>query len=287
MKKSTKFFCIISILFIVIGLILCGIAYGFGSNFQNLSQIFTDSKIFSYLYRNNNQELDKDALIWESTDSSIVYYFLEVKGKENPITSIEIDCNTCKVIFKAGEKLEVKVLDLQATDLTCRINRKGIFQIKDSSSFGIFNIFNRKRYTNNGTLEITLPESLKLENFSCNNNIGSINITENFIKCENLKIDNHNGEISIEKLSSNQSEIHCNYGTVYLAGEFLNDTKIDCKSGNIEIYPTNSFSYLVDTTMGNVVIKGNNFSNSSKKTSTIKQTNNFDITCSLGYVNIN
>lgn len=287
MKKSTKFFCVLSFLSIVLGLILCGISFGFGANFDDITKEFANNKILSYFYRNDNSDLDKDALIWENPDfSEENYFFVEPSGKENPIKSLEINIDSCSLIFQQGSNLQIKVSNLQENNISCKISKSGVFKIQDSSTFGLLNIFSRKSFSKNGKIEVTLPASITLDNLSIKNNNGSISILNNYISCNKLKIKNENGEIALTDFSSNQSDIFTNYGKLLLSGKLYNQTKLNCVSGKIDLSIGNDFSYKVSRGLGNIIINGESFSNSSKNISSTKQTNHIDIQCDLGTVDI-
>lgn len=287
MKKSTKFFCGFSFFCIILGLILCGIALGFGANFNQLSNIFSESKILSFFYRNNNSDLDKDALIWENSETSFEnYYILEIAGKDNPIKSLDINIESCKLVIIPGDSLQVRASNLLENNLTCKISKGGTFTIKDSASFGLFNIFTRKNYSENGIIEITLPKNFSFNKINLYTNKGNISILENFFTCEELNIENSNGKITLENVNSQSSKISTNYGETILSGSFYNDTKLDCASGKIDFYIENDFSYFVEEGFGNVNINGKNLSNSTSKISTSKKQNNIKVNCKLGYVQI-
>ena len=287
MKKSTKFFCVLSFLSIVLGLILCGISFGFGANFNDITREFANNKILSYFYRNDNSDLDKDALIWENPDfSQENYFFVEPSGKENPIKSMEINIDSCSLTFLQGENLQIKVSNLQENNISCKISKSGVFKIQDSSTFGLLNIFSRKSFSKNGMIEVTLPFSINLENLSIKNNNGSVSILNNSINCNKLLIQNENGEIAMTDFTSKESDIFTNYGTLFLSGNLFNQTKLDCASGKIDLAIGNDFSYKVGRGLGSIIINGESFSNSSKNISSTKQTNHLNIQCDLGTVNI-
>lgn len=287
MKKSTKFFCILSICFVALGLILCGIAFLFGADFNDLTKQFSNSKFLSYFYRNDNSDLDKDALIWENPNiSQQTYFFVEPEGKNYPIKSLEINIDSCSLIFQKGESLQIKAANLFENNISCKITKSGVFKIQDSSSFGLLNIFSRKSFSENGVIEITLPSSLTLENITIKNNNGSISIVDNSFLCNKLYIQNENGDISLSNFSSNQAKISTNYGSINLDGKMLNETKVICASGKINLQISNDFSYKVQNGMGSVNINGESFSTSSTKSSSLKNQNNIDIQCKLGSVRV-
>ena len=114
MKKSTKFFCFIGLISIFLGLILCGISFIAGANFEEYADIFAKSKILSYFYRNNNQDLSKDALIWENAENSQDNFFIINPNEKNeyPLTSIIVENINSKILFSLGDSLEIKVSNL-------------------------------------------------------------------------------------------------------------------------------------------------------------------------------
>ena len=287
MKKLTKFLYILSLLFIVLGLLIFGISYGFGARFENLSQYFTNSKIISYFYRNDNTELEKDALIWENPDiSEKNYFFVKIEGEENPINNLQLEIDTCSVVFVKGEKLQVKALNLLNSNITCKVSKSGTFVLKDNVSFGIFNIFGRKKYSENAVLEITLPEAYNFEKINISNKIGSISITENAFSCKQLKVKNENGNITLNNIVSQSSEIYTNYGNILLSGNLFNKSKLKCDSGKIDLYIGNDFSYFVKSGLGNIIINGNSYSNSTKNISSFQKEDNIEIQCKLGSIRI-
>ena len=286
MKKSTKFFCGLSFFCILLGLILCGVGLAFGGNFDEFSKVFSDSKILSYFYRNDNSDLDKDALIWENPDDSQQnYFFVDVKGKNNPIKNLEINVDSCSLVFLEGEEFSVKAKNLLESNVTCKITKSGNLIIQDSPTFGLQNIFNTKRYSKNGTIEVTFPATMDFDKITINNINGSIAILFNSFYCNKLTLTNENGNITLQKIQSKDSDISTNYGTVNLYGNFLNQTKIGCAYGKIDMEIANDFSYEVAGGIGNVIINNESFS-SSRKVSSLKKQNNIKVDCKLGTVKI-
>lgn len=286
MKKSTKFFCGLSFFCIFLGLILCGVGLAFGGNFNEFSKVFADSKILSYFYRNDNSELDKDALIWENPDfSEQNYFFVDVKGKNNPIKNLEINVDSCNLVFLQGEELSVKAKNLLESNVTCKITKSGNLIIQDSPTFGLQNIFNTKQYSKNGTIEVTFPASMNFDKITVNNINGSVAILYNSFVCNKLALTNENGNITLSKIESKNSDIYTNYGTVNLSGKFLNQTKIGCAYGKIDMEIDNDFSYEIAGGIGNVAINYESFS-SSRKIATLKKQNNIKVDCKLGTVKI-
>jgi len=286
MKKSTKFFCFVGLISIFLGLILCGISFIAGANFEEYTDIFAKSKILSYFYRNNNQDLSKDALIWENAENSQDNFFIIMPNEKNdyPLTSIVIENINSKILFTLGDSLKIKVSNLQENAITCKLSKKGLLTVKDSTSFGIFNIFSRHNYSENGTIEIVLPENIYLEKLSVNVKYGYFGNLENHINCDELLINNHLGETFIYNISSQKSEIINDYGKIDILGDLYNDSKIFCNSGKIELALNNNFSYTVDNGMGSVIINGLSLSNYNKRTFSEKALNNLDIQCKLGSV---
>ena len=287
MKKSTKFFCGFSFFCIILGLILCGIALVFGANFNQLSGVFSESKILSFFYRNNNSDLDKDALIWENSETSFEnYYILKPSGMDNPIKSLDVNIESCKLVFIPGDTLQIRVSNLLEDNLTCKITKSGTLIIKDSASFGLFNIFTRKNYSENGIIEVTIPENFSFNKINLYTNKGNISILDNLFTCEDLIVENYNGKICFENVNSQKSKVYANYGEIILSGCFYNDTKLDCSSGKIDLYIENDFSYSIEEGFGNINIDGKSFSNSTNKISSYKKQNNIKVNCKLGFVQI-
>lgn len=285
MSKSTKFFLVLCFILISLGLLLCGISFCFGVRFTDLNTVFENSKIISYFYRSDNSDLSKDVLIWEESENiGEKFTELEIENKDKyPLTSINLESDRCKILLKKGDDLKVKFANLLKENLSCSLSKKGLLTIKDTPSFGLFNILERKNYSENGIIEVYIPENITLENFLATVNYGSLVFQENNITCETLKLKNLNGNILGEKIISQNSTISNEYGTILLSGELCGESDIYCNSGRIELLLKNTFSYTEDKGMGSIIINGKSSTNYLKK-SNIEETNNLDIQCKLGTV---
>lgn len=288
MKKTTKFFCVLSLIFISSGIIMCIVSFCFKANFQQLKQSFEKSKFFSYFYRNDNSDLTRDALIWEDFEANDdLFKSINITNIEKySIKELNLSSNHCQIIIKPGDTVQLRIKNLIEENINCSISKNGVLTIRDTPSFGTSNIFTRQSYSENGIIEITLPQNISLEELNLSTkDLGSILIEENQIFTKNLSISNLNGNIFLANLTSEKSNIYSEYGEVIIYGNLLNDSKVSCDSGSIELFLDNQFSFSLNNEMGNIIVNDISYSNINKPT-TENMNNNLVLSCKLGNIKI-
>ena len=288
MKKLPAFFSKLAVFLIIAGLLLCIGALIAGASFQETLSSFKGSGLQNYLRRNDNLDLDNDALIWDE-QSRLSDTINEVFETEK-IKKIRIKTNSTDILVKAGDDFSVFSEQLSKNMIDIKLSKRGTLTIDDTKTgFSANNMFTNLSYIENNILVITIPENFSAEDISVENGTGSF-YTENVIlSTKSAGFKNDTGSVFIDSLKCEKTNIDNGNGTVFLAGNISGTTNVSCGSGSVEIETSlnkENSSYSVEAGMGEISFFGTGFDGSGKVSSGAKKNNHFSLKCGSGRISI-
>lgn len=288
MKKLPAFFSKLAVFLIIAGLLLCIGALIAGASFQETLSSFKGSGLQNYLRRNDNLDLDNDALIWneQSRQSDTINEVFEA----DDVKKIRIKTNSTDILVKAGDSFSISSEQLSKNMIDIKLSKRGTLTIDDTKTgFSANNIFTNLSYIENNILIITIPEIFSAEEISIENGTSSF-YTENIVlRTKSAVFKNDTGSVFIESFESGKTNIENGNGAVFLAGNINGTTSISCGSGYVEIETSlnrENTSYSVEAGMGEISFFGTSFDGSGKVTSGAKKTNHFSLKCGSGRISI-
>ena len=288
MKKLPAFFSKLAVFLSIAGLLLCIGALIAGASFQETLSSFKGSGLQNYLRRNDNLDLDNDALIWneQSRQSDTINEVFEA----DDVKKIRIKTNSTDILVKAGDSFSISSEQLSKNMIDIKLSKRGTLTIDDTKTgFSANNIFTNLSYIENNILIITIPEIFSAEEISIENGTSSF-YTENIVlRTKSAVFKNDTGSVFIESFESGKTNIENGNGAVFLAGNINGTTSISCGSGYVEIETSlnrENTSYSVEAGMGEISFFGTSFDGSGKVTSGAKKTNHFSLKCGSGRISI-
>ena len=148
MKSGSKIVLIVGLVLFSIGLVVVLVSFVMGARYTEIGYIFEDTGIEEYYYRNNNNELDKDSLIWEENLNDISADVYNYPAKK--VKSLNISIDAAEVIIRTGTDYAVRGINLANDSLYCRLTNSGQLIIDNKKEhFGFWNIFRPRYYAMN------------------------------------------------------------------------------------------------------------------------------------------
>ncbi|MCR4938814.1 MAG: DUF4097 domain-containing protein [Treponemataceae bacterium] len=283
--KPSRFFLSTGAVLLVLGLIIIGISFIMGGNWDETLTFANISNLSEYYKRNDNNELDSDALIWAENEKNIISYDFS----KEVIKNLEMNITNADIIIQHGDLFSVSLENIKKDDISCKVTRSGTIIIDNASNrFSIFNIFRRRSFINRGTVILYVPEGLKFENIELISHTGSL-VTEIPLHAEKTELETESGSISIMELYSGKTSITTASGIVYTAGALHGKTEVKCGSGAVEIdikEDKETYSYSADSGMGEINVDGFSYTGSKKLTSGKTKDNNIRMNCGSGRIKI-
>ena len=285
MMKPSRFFLSAGAGLLVIGLLAVGISFIMGGNWDETLSIVNMGEISNFYRRNDNTELDSDALIWsDPEDTSIFFDF-----SSNVVKKAEIDITNADVTIINGEFFSVMIDNIKKDDISCKVSRTGTLIIDNASnSFSLFNIVRRRSFINRGSVVLTVPRGFTFTSLELTSHTGSL-ISEAELRTEKAVLETENGAISVAGLYSDKTTIKTGTGAVAVVGILHGKTEIKCDSGSVEVAikdDKNLYSYTADSGMGEISVDGTVYSGSSRLTSGKTMADNIRMTCGSGRIKI-
>ena len=283
--KPSRFFLSAGAVLLVIGLLAVGISFIMGGNWDETLSIINMGDISNYYRRNDNTELDSDALIWTEPETTSIFYDFSAEV----VTKIDINITNADITISEGDVFTVTIDNIKKDDISCKVNRSGTLIIDNASNnFSLFNIFRRRSFINRGSVLLTVPSGVSFTSIELTSHTGSL-ISEAELHTEKAVLETESGAISVAGLYSDKTTIKTGTGAVAVAGILHGKTEIKCDSGSVEVAITDSksnYSYTADSGMGEISVDGTVYSGSSRLTSGKTMADNIRMTCGSGRIKI-
>lgn len=280
MNKKNKVLLKIAILLICFGGIFCLVALIGGSNFEQLTRLLNSSPILGYFYRNNNEELDSDSKIWESS--------LNEKATNIPLneqfSEVNIKLESIPIVIHKSDSNFIQLNELSISDISYKV-KKNCLSISDSGfSLNPNNLLKRQSFNEQSLIELYLSEQV-FANFSIELMSGSVYSSDFSISTDKLKVTNDYGIIQLENVASNNTKIINDSGEVLVSGYLNNNTIVSTQNGktvlNLENKANQCSFYGAEKGLGSINVNGS--IPNQDKTST-KNAHKFDLQCDLGTI---
>lgn len=283
--KPTRFFLTLGLILLVLGLIAVGISFLMGGNWDETLSLANMGNLSSYYKRNDNSELDSDAIIWDEIgDNSLFYDFSEKNVKK-----IEIDITNADITIESGADYSVTIYNIKKDDISCKVGSSGTLVVDNASnSFSLFNIFRRRSFINRGAVVITIPSGVSFENVELISHTGNL-VAEAPIRTEKAVVKAENGAVSILELYSEKATLTTGSGRITVTGELHGKTEVKCGSGAVEIMLNDDkslYSYSADSGMGEINVDGTVYSGNSKLNSGKTMKDNIRMSCGSGRISV-
>ena len=283
--KPSRFFLSAGAVLLVLGLLAVGISFIMGGNWDETLSIVNMGNLSSYYRRNDNSELDSDAIIWdEPEDNSIFFDF-----SDKTVKKLEIDITNADITIAGGTSFSVTIYNIKKDDISCKVSSTGTLILDNASnSFSLFNVFRRRSFINRGSVIITMPSEAAFESVELVSHTGNL-IADAPIRTEKATIKAESGIISIAELNSEKATLTTGSGKITVAGSLHGKTEIKCGSGAVEVMindDKNLYSYSADSGMGEISVDGTVYSGSSRLASGKTMKDNIRMTCGSGRISI-
>lgn len=283
--RPSRFFLTVGAVLLVVGLIAIGISFIMGGNWDETLSIVNMGNLSNYYRRNDNSELDSDAVIWdEQEDNSVFYDF-----SDKTVKKLEIDITNADLTISSGTNFTVTIYNIKKDDISCKVTSTGSLVIDNASnSFSFFNILRRRSFINRGAVELTIPSGFSFDNVSFISHTGNL-IADPPIRASKATVKADSGIISIHELFSEKTSITAESGKVSVGGVLKGKTEIKCGSGAVEVSiddDKNLYSYSADSGMGEISVDGTVYSGSNRLNSGKTMKDNIRMTCGSGRIKI-
>lgn len=283
--KPSRFFLSAGAVLLVLGLLIIGISFLMGGSWDETLSFANMGNISDYYKRNDNNELDSDALIWDDSEDNFLSYDFEGEVVEK----LEINITNADVTICQGESFLVSLENIKKDDISCRVSRSGTLYIDNASnSFSLFNIFRRRSFINRGSVILYIPKGFNFESVEIFSNTGSV-ISEIPIKTQKANLETDSGAIAITDLHSEKTGIKTGTGDIRVSGILHGKTEVKCGSGSVELNIKEGkglYSYTVDSGMGEISVDGISYTGSRKLTSGKTMSDNIRMTCGSGRIRV-
>ncbi len=283
--KPSRFFLSAGAFLLVLGLLTIGVSFIMGGNWDETLSFANLGNISDYYKRNDNYELDSDALIWDETENNDLTYDFS----NDVITKAEINITNADVVITRGDSFTVTITNIRKDDISCKVSRSGTLIIDNASnSFSFFNIFRRRSFINRGSVVLCIPQDHNFESFELVSHTGSV-IAEAPINAEKAEIETESGAISIGELYSEKTSIKTGTGAITISGFLHGKTDVKCDSGSVELVICDDkamYSYSADSGMGEISVDGVSYTGSRKLTSGKTMKDNIRMTCGSGRIRV-
>lgn len=283
--KPSRFFLSAGAVLLILGLLAVGISFLMGGNWDETLSIVNMGNLSSYYRRNDNSELDSDALIWTEQENDTLSY--DFFGKT--VKKVEIDITNADVMISSGADFSVTIYNIKKDDISCKVSSSGTLVIDNASnSFSLFNIFRRRSFINRGSVVVTIPTDASFESIELVSHTGNL-VADTPMRTEKATIKSDSGIISISGLYSEKSTVTVESGRISIAGILHGKTEIKCGSGAVEFFLNDDkslYSYSADSGMGEISVDGTVYSGNSRLNSGKTMKDNIRMTCGSGRISV-
>ncbi|MDL2310576.1 DUF4097 domain-containing protein [Peptostreptococcaceae bacterium OttesenSCG-928-C18] len=283
---------IISSIFIVIGLIICVIAF----SISGLSSFSFDSRFGNVLFNNNGANVNSYIGKGGNTITQS-----EIKELDS-FNRLNINLNYANLNIKKSEDEKFKLEVIYKND-----NSKIKYEIKNNT-LSVEDIYNHKvKHNNRNEITIYLPTNVELEHFNSYCDLGETKIDS--LNAKNIKIENNMGSIKITNSKFTNSEIdldigefigeniiftninlESNMGSVTIDGQILgqNELSMDMGALNLKLNQSKEDTKLVaESDLGAITIDGVTSSGiSSEQIINPSGTNSIELEANMGSIDI-
>ncbi len=283
--RPSRFFITAGAVLLVIGLLAVGISFIMGGNWDETLSIVNMGNISNYYKRNDNSELDSDAIIWdEPENNSFICDF-----SDETVKKAQINITNADITIIEGSAFSVRIDNIKKDDISCKVTRTGNLVIDNASnSFSFFNILRRRSFINRGSVELTIPAGFTFDNIELVSHTGYL-ASDVPLRAGKATIKTESGSISLSELYSEKTSITSETGAIFVSGILHGKTEIKCGSGSVEVAITDSksnYSYTADSGMGEISVDGTSHSGSSRLTSGKTMADNIRMSCGSGRISI-
>lgn len=195
---------------VLVGLIFCGIAASMGGT-QLIAKGFTID--LSGLHINSGETVSLE---------------LDVDGIENII--VDSGCSNFKLVTGNTDKVIVECSEIHKNLLSATSSGDTI-NIKYSTEFKWFSWF-----SNYGTIVVTIPESLALNDFDFKNSVGESTIDG--ISAKNIHLTNSVGSLSCTDIKADYIDCEVDVGELQVKGMTCSELDSDTGVGEAKFYGT-------------------------------------------------
>ena len=283
--RPSRFFLTAGAFLLVIGLLAVGISFIMGGNWAETLSIVNMGNLSNYYRRNDNTELDPDALIWDDPEDNSISF--DLSGYT--VKKAEINITNADILIVGGETFSVKIINIKKDDISCKVNRSGTLIIDNASNnFSILNILRRRSFINRGSVELTVPYDFLFDSIELVSHTG--NLTADVpLNSPKATIKTDSGSIPLSDFQSEKTSIKTETGYIGISGILHGKTEIKCGSGSVEVAitaPKSNYSYTADSGMGEITVDGMVYSGNSRLTSGKTMADNIRMTCGSGRIKI-
>ena len=283
--KPSRFFISTGAVLLVLGLIAVGISFLMGGNWDETLSFINMGNLSNYYRRNDNSELDSDAIIWEESESDTIFYDFSRKN----VKKAEIDITNADITIINGDDFSVSITNIKKDDISCKVNSSGTLVIDNASNrFSLFNIFRRRSFIIKGSVVVTIPSGITFENIKLVSRTGNL-IANTPIYSQKASLKTESGTMTISELNSEKSAITVESGRITVGGILHGTTEIKCDSGAVEIELFDDkeiYSYTADSGMGEIRVDGTVYSGSNRLKSVKTLKDNIRMTCGSGRISV-
>lgn len=237
MQKKNHFL-IASVILIIIGIGMIGIALGLGVNYHSVRDVFR------YGYYTGDYDTES--------------FSKDISGD---FKDIELDLDTCDInIYKSDAyKLTVKngikdSIHVTTDNNTLKIKQDKIVQKHNSITF--FGI--HWQAPDNITIDLYIPSDAKFDNFIFSSSVGDIDLES--INAKSTQIHSDVGDISITYINSDKTDISTRVGNIHIKSGNINNVNIINDVGDIDISSKLNGINHIKNRVGDIEmnVKGNN-----------------------------
>lgn len=283
--KPSRFFLTAGAVLLVIGLLAIGISFIMGGNWDETLSIVNMGNLSNYYRRNDNSELDSDAIIWDELESNSITF--DFSGET--VKKAQINITNADITIVEGSSFAVRIDNIKKDDISCKVTRTGNLVIDNASnSFSLFNIIRRRSFINRGAVELTVPSGFTFDNIELVSHTGNLS-SDIPLRAGKATIKTESGSIVLSELYSEKTSISSETGSILVSGILHGKTEIKCDSGSVEVAITDSksnYSYTADSGMGEITVDGTSYAGSSRLTSGKTMADNIRMTCGSGRIKI-
>lgn len=232
MKRTYKTIGKVALIFLIIGVVLTGIAIACG--IQNRS--FTNNRFFKFIINPKVEKLEYTVV--------------------DDFESIDINIDVADVVIKEGEEFAIEYALYEGTEYEVRNDTLYVDKYK-GNHFNIgFNFESEDKY-----LTIYIPKDKEINIKNIDADMGDIKIINDADwKLKNINIDADMGDVEIEGKVEGKIDIEADMGDVDIKGYLQCDISVAADMGDVDIctyYNEEYYNYKIDVDMGEKNIEKN------------------------------
>lgn len=231
------------------------------------------------------------------------------------VKSLDFQLDYGKVTIEEGDNFHIEADNLPKNDFKSYVeDGTWVIKTKNSNFFHIFDLdipageFGNWKFGREPEIIITIPEGFEADKIALDLGAGilnadNINATEGSFSVgagsmiiDQLQVKEKSdykigaGKLELDNLNASNISVDCNVGHAEISGNIFGNNNIRCDVGTVKLDldgQQNDYYYQIDSSIGNVIINGEDYENNDRRSIGNDSSNNkLFLDCSVGNITV-